>query len=471
MTDLRDFIAQCEREGELHRIKAPVDWNLELAHTAKLNEERSGPALLFENVKDYTIPVFTSAFTSTRRMAIALGFSPNLSMCRLAEAWMELTTKELVKPNVVQTGPVLQNRIDGDEINVLDFPSPQFYSNDGGRYLGTSAFLVTRDPETGWVNLGTYRMMVVDEKRVAVQIIRGKHADMMLKQYQKMGKKMDAIAVLGGDPLLNLASSTMVPVQTSEYDVVGQLRGQPVDIIESDISGLPFPANAEIVLEGVIDPDEFVPEGPFGEYTGYYSAKEDPKVFLDVKRVYHRDNPVFWATAVGKPINDVCMIQSLNRTASLWYDLKKMAIPGIKSVYIPPESCGRYWAIVSVKQSYPGHSMQVGTAVISTTTGHYGLKGVIVVDEDIPADDWARVMWSLSVRYDPARSTTIISRGRSTPLDPSLPIEAREIVSRIIMDACTPYEWKQKPRQVAPDEEMVEQVKSRWDEFGLGAVL
>jgi len=145
-----------------------------------------------------------------------------------------------------------------------------------------------------------------------------------------------------------------------------------------------------------------------------------------------------------------------------------MKIPGIKSVYIPPASLGRFWAIVSVEQKYPGHSMQVGTAVISTTTGSYGLKGVIVVDADIAADDWDRVMWALSVRYDPRRSTQIINRGRSTSLDPALPINARDITSRIIMDACTPYEWKEKPELVVPDKETVKKVQSRWKEFGLG---
>lgn len=160
------------------------------------------------------------------------------------------------------------------------------------------------------------------------------------------------------------------------------------------------------------------------------------------------------------------MIQSLNRTATLWTDLEMMRVPGVQSVYIPPESTGRFWAIVSVKTMYPGHSNHVGNAVISTTTGHYGLKGVIVVDADIPADDISAVLWSLAVRYNPVQDTEIIKRGRSTPLDPSLPIDARDIVSRIIMDATIPYEWKEKPIEVKPDEEMKRHVLSRWQEYG-----
>ena len=160
------------------------------------------------------------------------------------------------------------------------------------------------------------------------------------------------------------------------------------------------------------------------------------------------------------------MVQSLNRTATLWTDLETMRVPGIQSVYIPANSAGRFWAIVSVKTMYPGHANHVGNAVIATTTGHYGLKGVIVVDADIPADDWDRVMWALSVRYSPYRDTEIIKRGRATPLDPSQHIKERDIVSRIIMDATTPYEWDEKPAEIFMDKKMTQQVLSRWEEFG-----
>jgi len=169
---------------------------------------------------------------------------------------------------------------------------------------------------------------------------------------------------------------------------------------------------------------------------------------------------------VGKPINDIHMIQSLNRTATLWYDLETMKVPGIQSVYIPPEACGRFWAVVSVKQMYPGHSNHVGNAVIASTTGHYGLKGVIVVDHDIEADDWDRIWWALSTRFDPKRSAQIIDRGRSTPLDPGLPIEARDITSRIILDACTPYEWANKPNEIFMDRAVLQKVSDRWNEYG-----
>ena len=470
--DLREFIEKCEKANELKGVKKEIDWNLELSHVSIVNDEKDRYALLFENIKDYKNPVLTGAFSSKERLAIALGMKPGTSMCEMSREWMKLSTKKHIPPVKVKTGPILDRIVEGNNVNLFDFPVPFMYPGDGGRFIGTTHYLVTKDPETGWVNCGTYRMQVLDEKSCGIQIIKGKHADFMLKKYQKMGKKMPALMVIGGDPLGFLTGSALISAGISEFDIMGTLRKEPIEIIESEYTGLPFDKNAEIVLEGEIetDPEKFRQEGPLGEYTGYYSGKKSdewPKPWLDVKRVYTRSDYIFWSTMVGKPITDTHMIQSLNRTATLWTDLENMKIPGIQSVYIPPESTGRFWAIVSVKQMYPGHANQIGTAVISTTTGHYGLKGVIVVDEDIAADDWDKVFWALSVRFDPRRDTQIINRGRSTPLDPALPIENREIVSRIIMDACVPYEWKRKPKEIFLDKKTAEVVRKNWDNYGI----
>jgi phenylphosphate carboxylase beta subunit len=470
MKDLRGFIERCEQERELLRIKAEVDWNLELTHVAKLSEERQGPALLFENVKGYDIPVFVSAFTTAKRFAIGLGMPLHYSMCDMAREWMKLATKELIPPRVVDYGPVLEVVQEEKDIDILrDFPVPFMHPEDGGRFIGTAHYLVTQDPKTGWTNLGTYRMQVHDKNHTGIQIIKGKHADFHFTQYKEAGRLMPAASVIGIDPVHFLVSGAMISGQVGEYDIIGALRGEPVEVFKSDLTGLLLPAHAEIILEGFVDPNDLREEGPFGEYTGYYSGKkgeEWPKQVLHITRVLRRKKPIYWTTTVGKPITDTNMVNAIGRTAGLWSDLEDMKIPGIQSVYVLPQSGGRFWAIVSVKTMYPGHSNQVGNAVIATTTGHYGLKGVIVVDADIPADDVDRVLWALSTRYDPYRSTDIIKRGRSTPLDPALPIGARDIVSRIIMDATVPYEWARKPSQVYLDEGMVEKVKARWKEYG-----
>lgn len=468
---LQSYISALEEAGELHRVSAEVDSKFELCHISKVNEEVKGPALLYENVKGHDIPVFTSAFTTAKRLAIALEQDPDLSMSQLSKKWMTLTTQGFVKPKFVDNPAVMDTVWEGEDVDITKVPSPWFYPDDGGRFFVTAGFLVTQDPDTGWTNLGTYRSQVLGKDILGSQIIKGKHGDFHMKQYAERGELMPAAAVVGTDPVLFLASSTLVSAQIDEYEIAGSLRQRPVEVFKSDLTGLTLPANAEIIAEGYIDPNELMEEGPLGEYTGYYSGnkgKDYPKPVLRIKRIMMRKKPVMWATTVGKPINDIHMIQSLNRTATLWHDLETMRVPGIESVYFPPEACGRFWVVVSVRQKYPGHSNHVGNAVIASTTGHYGVKGVITVDHDIQADDWDRIWWALATRFDPKRSAQIIDRGRATPLDPGLPIDARDITSRIILDACTPYEWKDKPKEIFMDRTVLKKVSARWNEYGFG---
>jgi phenylphosphate carboxylase beta subunit len=468
--DLREFIALCEKDGDLKRVTAEVDWDLEMSHIAKLVEEKSGPSLLFEKVKGSTGRVMFGAFSNTKRFAKILGRPSHLSMCDLSYEWMKLSVGEVIRAREVETGPVFENVLEGDAVDVRVLPAPKFYERDGGRFIGTACFMVVEDPETGEINLGTYRSQVLDARTVGAQILKGKRGDRILQKYRKAGKKMPICMVVGCDPLLMLAGSAMVE-GANEYDVVGTLRGEPVDVVKAPLTGLPIPATAEIVLEGYVDGDNLRPEGPFGEYTGYYTEeiyKQVAKPAIEVERIYHRNDPILLAASVGRPVNDNHMMLAFVRNATLWTELAKMKIPGIQSVYMPPEACGRFWAIVSVKQMYPGHADQVAAAVIASNTCTYGLKGLIVVDHDIQADDLPRVWWALATRYDPLRGTQLINRGRSTPLDPALfQSDNKFITSRIVMDATLPFEWKEKPVQVEMSKEVLDRVKARWSELGL----
>jgi 4-hydroxy-3-polyprenylbenzoate decarboxylase len=468
--DLRDFVAQCEKIGQLKRVKAEVDWDLEISHVAKVVEEKSGPALLFEKVKGYTSPVLTGAFGTTQRLAVILGKDPNLSMVQLTKEWVNTAVKALTPAKEVKDGPIFENILEADKVNTFAFPSPKFYELDGGRYFGTAVFMVIQDPETGDINLGTYRMGILDEKSVGVQILKGKKADRIMKKYGKAGKKMPACAIIGGDPLHIFAGAATIKAK-SGYDVVSSLRGEPVEIVKGQVTGLPIPAAAEIVLEGEIDPTQLRNEGPFGEYTGYYTEeliKPIPKPALDVKRIYYRNNPILWETSVGRPVGDQHILYAFTRNASLWTDLTKMEIPGIKSVYTLPEGSGRFIVVVSVQQMYPGHADQIGAAVIASNTGTYGIKMVIIVDDDIDADDLPRVWWALGTRYNPLRGTQLINRGRSTPLDPAIGADENKfITSRIILDATIPFDWKIKPTEIKLNQAMFDKVKARWNEYGI----
>ncbi|MGE5265429.1 MAG: UbiD family decarboxylase [Acidobacteriota bacterium] len=465
--DLREYLARIESEGLLQRVHKEVDWNLEIGHVAKVNETQQGPALLFENVKGYPgKSVLTSLLTTKDRLAIALDMDRRLSFLELARVWVNRIQGKRVAPTVLSTGPAKENIFLGEKANLLDLPAPWFYPQDGGRYLGTSAFTVSQSMDTGRLNLGTYRVMVLDEHRASIQMLKGKDGEIDLRAYGKAKKNMPVALVIGTDPVLFLVSSTLFPLVESEYEVAGALRDLPVELVKCETSDLLVPATAEIVVEGEITSGEFEREGPFGEYTGYYSAKdENPKEYIKVKAITHRNNPILWGTTVGKPTTDTHMVMGLNRTASLWNDLMNMKIPGIKGVYGPPASAGRMLAIISVQQMYPGHSTQVGLAAFATVTGNYGLKTVIVVDDDIDPENMDQVIYALSFRYQPERGTQILSRGRSTPLDPSLHVDARELTSRILIDTCIPYEWKLKPRQIELDENMTKFVKDHWDEY------
>ncbi|RLC22812.1 MAG: phenylphosphate carboxylase subunit beta [Deltaproteobacteria bacterium] len=466
MKSMRDFIEQAEAKGLLRRIKAEVDWDLELSHIAKLNEEKQGPALLFENVKDYDSPVITSVCTTTERLALIMGMPETSTLVDIMREWVD-KNQTRIPPTYVDSAPCKENIMTGDDVDLFKFPAPKFYPLDGGRFFGTAHFVVTRDPDTDWVNLGTYRLQLLDKNHLGTQFIKGKHSDIMLKKYQAMGKPMPVAVVVGCDPLLFLMGASRLSAFESEYDFAGAIRGEPIEVVKTETNGLPVPATAEIVVEGEVDADKFMEEGPFGEYTGYYSGVgTDPRNYIDVKCVTYRNNPIFWGTTVGRAVTDTHMTMALTYGATLWQQLVAMKIPGIKAVYCPPEGSGRFLAIISLKQMYPGHADQVLTAAVSTEMGAYGLKTVIVVDEDIDPWDIPRVMYALSFRFQPNRSQ-VIKRGRSTPLDPSLPIDAREITGRLLLDATIPYEWKEKPIPIELDPDVVKRIEARWSELGL----
>jgi phenylphosphate carboxylase beta subunit len=465
MKSIRDFIKQAESEGMLQRIKAEVDWDLELSHIAKLNEEKQGPALLFENVKDYDSPVLTSVCTTTERLSLIMGMPKDSTLVDLMRHWVEKGETK-VPPKLVDTGPCKENKMMADEVDLFKFPVPKFFPMDGGRFFGTAHFVVTKDPESGWVNLGTYRLQLLDKNHLGTQFIKGKHSDIMLKKYQAMGKPMPVAVVVGCDPLLFLMGAARLSAFQSEYDLAGSIRGGGIEVVKCETNDLIVPATSEIVVEGEVDADKFMDEGPFGEYTGYYSGVgTDPRNYIKVNCVTHRNNPVFMATTVGRAVTDTHMTMALTYGSTLWQQLVAMKIPGIKAIYCPPEGSGRFLAIISVKQMYPGHADQVLTAAISTEMGAYGLKTVIVVDDDIDPWDISRVMYALSFRFQPNRCQ-VIKRGRSTPLDPSLPIHAREITGRLLLDATIPYDWKEKPIPIELDPDVVKKVEARWSELG-----
>ncbi len=471
--DLRSFIDRLDQEGELLRVKREVDWNLELSHVAKVNEERQGggKALLFEHVKDYPgHRVFTSALTARERLALALEMPPDTSLMHLSQEWVERIHGNMVPPVEVDRAdaPTKENVLLGDDAKLSKIPAPWFYPLDGGRYFGTAGYAITRNLETGRLNLGTYRAMIKDDDKLCVYMIKGKDGEIDHRAYEEAGIPMPIAYVSGADPTLFMCGSTLFGLEESEYDVAGALRGAPVKVVKAETSDLLVPAAAEWVVEGVMMPGERIAEGPFGEYTGHYSGKGDePTYFMHVQAITHRTDPILWSTTVGRPTTDTHMVMGVNRTASLWNDLKRANIPGIKAVYGPPPSAGRMLAIISMRPMYPGHSTQVALAAFASTTGNYGLKTVIVVDEDIDPENMDQVLYAMSFKFQPGFGSQVLHRGRSTPLDPSLPRSARFLTNRLIIDCTTPYEWpeEERPIPIRLDPEMEKHVRDHWEEY------
>jgi 4-hydroxy-3-polyprenylbenzoate decarboxylase len=273
INSLRDFLTECEKIGELARVNTEVDWDLELNHIADASDQKNGPALLFENVKGSKDPCLIAALSSRNRCAIALDMPIGMSGVQMAKEWM-VRIKKRIPPKVVATGPVMENVVESKDIDLTALPAPKLYPLDGGRYIATTSALITQDPDTGWTKLGTYRACINDRNNLVINIQPGKHALLMLNRYRELGKKMPAALCIGQLPVIFFLASVNMPWGTSEYDVAGGIRGDAVEVLKSDMTGLLIPATAEYVLEGEIDPDPstFKPEGPFGEFTGYYSA-------------------------------------------------------------------------------------------------------------------------------------------------------------------------------------------------------
>jgi len=478
MKDLRDWMDAIEKAGELKRITTEVDYHLELGHVATMSEQKLGPALLFENVKEYDIPVLMSTITTTRRLAITCGQPVDTSFCDIAKAWKDVMADEsrLIKPVEVKGNiPVAEMVQEEKDVNLYDFPSPQLYPQDGGRFLGLALNFITQDPETGWTNVGVYRGHLHDEKSFGANAFqKSKHAKVHFDKYLAAGKtRIPAAAYCGCDMMHFVAAASMVPRGMDEYDVIGGVMGEPVEIFKSDMTGLPLPAHAEVILEGEIelDPSKWKMEGPLGEYVGYYGVSTGggakPKPWFDVKRVYRRKKPIWVASTVGRPVGDTHIVNAVGQTALIWLDLERARVPGIKSVYFPPEATGRFVCVVSTESKFPAHAYRVAGAINGGETGHFGKKVIIVVDEDIPADDMAGVWWSVGCRYNPATDTEIWHKIRQTPFDPALPPGQREYGSGILIDATTPAEWgDNKPVKVELDPETSDKCAAKWKEYG-----
>ena len=469
--DLREWIEEADKLGEVRYVDG-LSWEREIGMaTELLHHSDPAPAAVFDNIPGYPkgFRVLTNFFGG-KRQNMTIGFAEGLNRLELSEGFLEVYENEDNQPvlhEIVDDGPIFENVITGDDVDITMFPTPKWHEGDGGRYIGTGCYNVTRDPEEDWINVGTYRVMIHDEKTVGFYISPGKHGRIHRDKYAARGEMMPSAIVLGGDPMTFLMSSSEVPYGLCEFDLMGGLRGKPIECVKGKITGLPFPANAEIVIEGWIDPKEFRLEGPFGEWTGYYASDVREEPVMHVEAIYHRNDPIMLGCPPQRPPDELARYRAVARSALLKRSIKAAGVPDVTAVWAHEVGTARMLVALSIKQRYAGHAAQAGHVACQCHVGAYAGKYVIVVDDDIDVSDLEQVIWAMLTRSDPATSIDIVKNAWSTPLDPRIPPEEKAkknfTNSRAIIDACRPYHWRDKfPKVNMPSAELAKETRERF---------
>jgi UbiD family decarboxylase len=472
VTDLRVWLSKVDELEELKVIEG-ADWDQEIGCITDLNiPKRDGFALLFDNIKGYPpgFRVLTCSTTTPRRVALTFDLPLTTSDYELLEVFRQKlqdwdSDLQEYSPKFVDEGPVLDNVLSGTEVDLFKFPVPKWHDEDGGRYIGTGNAVITQDSESGEINLGTYRMVVHDTKTAGLNIIPGQHAREHIRKYHARGEPCPIAVSLGHHPLILRIACREVP-SGSEYNYIGAIQKTPVKVIREEITGLPIPADSEIVLAGFCPPGKMIEEGPFGEFVGYYASKRAPAPIIEVERIYYRKDPILLGSPPGR-IGDSGYYMVLVGSAMLYNELVKYGIPGVKGVWLN-EVGKQMFTTISLQQMYPGHVKQVAMfAHQSRIVGNLG-RYVVVVDDDIDPTNVLDVIWALATRSDPVNDIDIIRRAKGNPLDPMIPKNADTYFnSRAIIDACIPFErMKDFPEKIALRPDLVEQVKDKW-----GAIL
>jgi len=464
--DLREWIDRVRPLGELRDVRGAT-WEEDIGRiTEMLHHTDDSPAVLFDEIPGYPkgYRILVNANANRRRLALTLGLPLDIERRPLMDAFLRMTEEGRALPHrYVKDGPVFENVLRGDDIDVLKFPTPKWHPLDGGRYIGTGVVDVLRDPDSDWVNLGTYRVMIHDKRRVGVYISPGKHGRQFRDTYFKRKEPCPIAVVCGVEPLLFIASALEVPQGVSEYDWTGGIRGEPYEVVKEPITGLPIPANAEIVLAGFLRHDNVAPEGPFGEWTGYYASGSRAEPVLDIQAIYHRNDPIILGVPPNKPPYEPHRFREYLRSALLLRELKAAGVPGVVDAHCFGVGGCRLLIGVSIEQRYAGHARQAAHVAAMCRVGAYLGRIVVVVDEDIDVTDLNDVMWAVLTRADPERSLDIIHRAWSGPLDPAIHPDAKGFNSRLLIDATKPWEWRERfPIAIGPDAETKRETRRKW---------
>ncbi|MGL4410397.1 4-hydroxy-3-polyprenylbenzoate decarboxylase [Zoogloea sp.] len=487
-TDLRDFIDQLERKGELKRVKTEVDTHLEMTEICDRVLRAGGPAVLFENPKGHSVPVLANLFGTPQRVAMGMGVNGDdwqnalrevgklLAFLKepeppkgLKDAWEKLPMFRQVlnmSPKTVSSAPCQQVVKEGKDVDLASLPIQHCWPGDVAPLI-TWGLVVTRGPGKPRQNLGIYRQQVLGPNKVIMRWLahRGGALDYRDHCLANPGQPFPVAVVLGCDPATILGAVTPVPDSISEYQFAGLLRGAKTELVKCLGSDLQVPASAEIVLEGVIHPGETALEGPYGDHTGYYNEQAEFPVFT-IERITSRRDPIYHSTYTGKPPDEPAMLGlALNE---VFVPLLQKQFTEIVDFYLPPEGCSYRLAVVSIRKQYPGHAKRVMFGIWSFLRQFMYTKFIIVVDEDVNIRDWKEVIWALTTRMDATRDTTLVDNTPIDYLDFASPVAG--LGSKMGLDATNKWpgetnrEWG---TAITMDPAVKARVDAMWSELGL----
>lgn len=443
--DLREFIRSVDAIGELRRVDG-ADPKTEIGPITEIvgwNKEH--PSVLFDNIKGHPKGhrILAWPLTSTKRAQLLYGFPEGLSYKQLVLWWKSrLKNYTPIPPKAVSTGPVMENVQTGDAVNLLQFPAPLWHEGDAGPYLATGSVTILRDPDTGGLNIGSYRAMLYDRNTIGHHFAAGHDGQIIRDKYLERGEPCPVVVSLGNDPSLLLASAENLGYGVSEYDYGGFMRGAPYEVLKGPLTGIPFPATAEVVLEGEVPPPSQEPkrlEGPWAEGAGYYSAACMFPV-IKVKAIYYRNDPVILAAPTMR-VREHGITREFTRVARRWHSLEESGLPGIKGV----STQGPY-VVISLKQLYAGHALRVADLAMSGLNDRPP-RFLVLVDEDIDPFSRSEVDWAIRTRVDPAAQVHIQRERWCNVIIPAgLPPEKTAVgdysVGTMIIDACKPFRWR-----------------------------
>ena len=483
--DLRDFIAQLEKQGELKRITAPVSTHLEMTEICDRVLRAEGPALLFENVKGHNMPVLANLFGTPRRVAMGMGADsiealreigkllsylkepePPKGLRDAWEKWPVLKQVLNMSPKEVRSAPCQDIVWEGAQVDLAKIPIQHCWPGDIAPLI-TWGLVVTRGPHKTRQNLGIYRQQVLGPNKVIMRWLahRGGALDFREHCQKNPGQPFPVAVVLGCDPATILGAVTPVPDSLSEYQFAGLLRGAKTELVKCIGSDLQVPASAEIVLEGVIHPGETALEGPYGDHTGYYNEQDHFPVFT-IERITMRKNPIYHSTYTGKPPDEPAILGvALNE---VFVPILQKQFPEITDFYLPPEGCSYRLAVVSIKKQYPGHAKRVMFGIWSFLRQFMYTKFIVVVDDDVNIRDWKEVIWAITTRMDPARDTTLVENTPIDYLDFASPVSG--LGSKMGMDATNKWQGETTREWGTPivmDEDVKKRVDEMWGTLGL----